>query len=182
MTPSMSSMLPGAAESDCVATSVARGTRWSAALTVVSTTAGRSRPLSAREPRQRGHALRDDAGMRRDAVVGQAVPGRESSTARSGAKNASARASAAMRWPSRQTTTRLVAGAFGARRDRAREIGDDQALGAVGDAGERQRRGRASSSSAGDCAIRPLRAPCVEVAQPAEQRGVEVRRRPAARR
>ena len=51
------------------------GTRCSAALTVVSTTPGRSRPLQAREPRQRGHALRHDAGMRRHAVVGQAIPG-----------------------------------------------------------------------------------------------------------
>ena len=51
------------------------GTRWSAALTVVSTTPGRSRPLQAREPRQRGHALRHDAGMRRHAVVRQAIPG-----------------------------------------------------------------------------------------------------------
>ena len=57
----------------------------------------------------------------------------------SGAKNDSARASAAMRGPSRQITSRLVAGGFGSRGDRAREIGDDQAFGAVGDVGERQR-------------------------------------------
>ena len=39
-----------------------------------------ARPLAAfqaGEARQRGHALRHDAGMRRHAVVGQAVPGRE---------------------------------------------------------------------------------------------------------
>ena len=57
----------------------------------------------------------------------------------SGAKNASARASAAMRGPSRQITSALVAGAFGARRNRAGEIGDDQPFGAVGDARQRQR-------------------------------------------
>jgi hypothetical protein len=39
-------MLPGAAESDCVAIKSRAGTRCSAALTVVSSTPGRSRPLS----------------------------------------------------------------------------------------------------------------------------------------
>ena len=69
------------------------GTRCSTALTVVSSTDGFSRPFSARQPRQRRHALRDDAGMRRDAVVGLAVPGREiPCSSMSGAKNASARA------------------------------------------------------------------------------------------
>ena len=57
----------------------------------------------------------------------------------SGAKNDSARASAAMRGPSRQITSALVAGAIRARRDRAGQIGDDQPLGAVGDVGKRQR-------------------------------------------
>ena len=33
--------------------------------------------LHARQPRQRGHALRHHAGIRRHAVVGQAIPGRE---------------------------------------------------------------------------------------------------------
>jgi hypothetical protein len=41
----MSRILPGAADSDCVATRERAGTRWSAALTVVSSTDGRSRPL-----------------------------------------------------------------------------------------------------------------------------------------
>ena len=63
-----------------------------------------------------------------------------------------------MRGPSRQTTTRLVAGACGARRDRAREIGDDEAFGAVGDAGERQR--AAGSEQLGrDCDTALISAP-----------------------
>ena len=93
-TPSMPSTLPGAADSACVAISSRAGTRCSAALTVVSTTAGCSRPLQAREPRQRRHALRDDAGMRRHAVVGQAVPGREFAAPRSRARRTPARAPA----------------------------------------------------------------------------------------
>ena len=44
-----------------------------------------------------------------------------------------------MRGPSRQMTSALVAGAFRPRGDRARKVGDDQALGAVGDIGQRQR-------------------------------------------
>ena len=66
-----------------------------------------------REPRQRGQALRQDAAMGRDAVIGLAVPGRELSTGKSGAKNCSARSSCCMRGPSRQTTARLTAGFFG---------------------------------------------------------------------
>ena len=70
------------------------GTRCSAALTVVSRIEGRSRPLS--------RASRDSVvmrcatmpGMRRDPVVGQAVPGREIPAARSRARRTRARATA----------------------------------------------------------------------------------------
>ena len=51
----------------------------------------------------------------------------------SGPKNASARDSAAMRWPSRQMTASDMAGASLPRSDRAREIGEHQAFGAVRD-------------------------------------------------
>ena len=84
-----------------------------------------------------------------------------------------------MRGPSRQITSRLVAGAIGARRDRARQIGDDQAFGAVGDAGERQRAARREQVGGGfrhAFAIR-LAPRAMEGAQPAEQRRVVVRRR-----
>ena len=75
--PAMPVTLPGATESACVATKSRAGTRCSAALTVVSSTDGLSRPFHARQPRQRGHALRHHGGVRRHPVVGQAVPGRE---------------------------------------------------------------------------------------------------------
>ena len=57
----------------------------------------------------------------------------------SGAKKPSARDSVAMRGPSRQMTTRLIAGAVGAGRNGAREVGQHQPFGAVGDAGEKER-------------------------------------------
>ena len=47
------------------------------AFTVVSSTAGCSRPVTRAKPRQRHHALRHDGGMRRHPVVRQAIPGRE---------------------------------------------------------------------------------------------------------
>ena len=99
----------------------------------------------------------------------------------SGAKNASARASArharAVAADHEQAGRRRV----GARRNSARQIGDHQAFGAVGDAGERQRPagrkefgGRFRHASA-------IRVPLlrVEIAQPAEQRAC---RTPPARR
>ena len=75
----------------------------------------------------------------------------------SGAKNRSARASAAMRGPSRQITARLIAGASASRRDRAREIGQHQAFGAVGDLRQRQRPCRLARNSAGEQSLRCLR-------------------------
>ena len=82
----------------------------------------------------------------------------------SGAKKASARDSIAMRGPSRQITAVLIAGGVSPGRDGAGQIGDDQAFGAVGNAGERQRPA-GLSRRAGDacnlvCAVtaRPCRA------------------------
>ena len=60
----------------------------------------------------------------------------------SGAKKPSARDSIAMRAPSRQTTAMLIAGGLAPAAIGAGEIGDDQAFGAVGNAGERQRPAR----------------------------------------
>ncbi len=94
----------------------------------------------------------------------------------SGAKKASARASAAMRGPSRQITTSDDRRRIAPRRDRARQIGEHQAFGAVGDAGQRQRlagrqqfggRFRHRATRASRCAM--------EVAQAAEQRRVVIR-------
>ena len=91
------------------------------------------------EPRQRGHALRQHAGMRRHAVIGQAVPGREFQPLDLGREE---RKSARQRRHPRSVAAdhqqadgrRIAAGG-----DRAREIGDHHALGAVGDARQRQR-------------------------------------------
>ena len=96
--------------------------------------------LDARKPRQRGHALRHH---RRH----WATPGRKAGNPRpgipssriSGPKNASARDSAAMRWPSRQITASEIAGASRPRRNGAREIGQHQTFGAVGDLRQRER-------------------------------------------
>ncbi len=136
----MSRMLPGAADSDCVAT---RARARHALERGVDGGEQHRRPLAAldaREPRQRGHALRHDAGMRRHPVVGQAIPGREfqhRDVGREERKRARQAPPCAGRRGRRRA--RLVAGASRPRRDRAREIGDDQAFGAVGDAGERER-------------------------------------------
>ncbi len=76
----------------------------------------------------------------------------------SGAKKASARDSVAMRGPSRQTTARLIAGGVRAGRDRAGEVGEHQAFGAVGDAGQEAAAGRAPAAAAGELpAIAPAR-------------------------
>src|SRR5690348_13364061 len=104
--------LPGATDSACVATNSREGTRWVAALIVVSSTEGFSRPLM--------RTSRDSAVMRcaTTAACGETRSyGRQSqagncSTSSSGAKNESCRASAAIREPSRQITTALVAGAL----------------------------------------------------------------------
>ena len=98
--------------------------------------------LHAGKPRQRHHALRDDGGMRRDAVVRQAVPGREFQDLDVGREKAErprqhghARAVAA---DDRDADRRRIL----AGRDGAGEIGDDQPFGAVGNARKRDRPAR----------------------------------------
>ena len=95
--------------------------------------------LDAGEPRQRGHALRDDGAVRRHAVVGQAVPGRELQHLDVGREE---RQRARQRRHPRSVAAdhqRARRRRIGPRRDRAGEIGNDQAFGAVGDVGQRQR-------------------------------------------
>ena len=133
--------------------------------------------LQAREPRQRRHALRHDAGMRRHAVVRQAIPGgklvdldfgrEERERAR---KLRHARPVAADHHEAGRRRVRL-------RRDSAGEIGDDQALGAVRDARERQ--GAAGNEKFGG-RLRHQAAPR-KSRMLAEHRRVELRRRFAAR-
>ena len=91
------------------------------------------------QPRQRGQALRQNAAMRRDAVIGLAIPGREGQHRQIGGEEL------------QRAFELLHPGAVAAdhgkadgrllrpRRDGAGEIGDDEALGALGDIGKRQR-------------------------------------------
>ena len=95
--------------------------------------------LGAGKPRQRRHALRHHVRMRRHPVVGQAVPGREfdrldvrREEAERARQHRHARAVAA---DHRETDRRRRS----TRRNRARQIGEHQPFGAVGDAGEQKR-------------------------------------------
>ena len=103
------------------------------------------RPLAAldpREPRQRHHALRDHRRMRRDPVVGQAIPSRKlehldvrCEKGERARQHRHARAVAAN--DGKADRRRRRAG-----RDRARQVGDDQPFGAIGDTGEKERPAR----------------------------------------
>ena len=92
--------------------------------------------------------------MRRHPVIGQAVPGRElkhGDVGREEAERARERRHAlAVAAHDDEAGRRRI----GARGDGAGEIGDDQALGAVGDAGERERAAGRQAVSAGERAIR----------------------------
>ena len=91
------------------------------------------------KPRQRRHALRHHAGIGRYAVVRQAVPGREFHDLEIGTEERQrarqARHALAVAADHRQRhRRRAIAGSYG-----AGEIGQHQALGAVGDLRQRQR-------------------------------------------
>ena len=96
-------------------------------------------PGDAREPRQRGHALRHDAGVRRYAVIGLAVPGGKLQHLEVGREECDR--------PRQRRHARAVAadhqragcGRVLSRRHRAGEIGDDQAFRTVRHVGKRQR-------------------------------------------
>ena len=131
---SMSTTLPGATEAPARRRARAAARVAAAALTVVRTTSGASLPLEACERGKRRHAL---ARRCRHA----ATPGRRAGSPRPGIaaprcrarRTRSARASCAMRGPSRQMTARLTAGrAFLAALARARSR-QHQPFGAVGD-------------------------------------------------
>ena len=95
--------------------------------------------LDAREPRQRGHALRHHAGMRRHAVVRQAIPGREFEhldVGREEGERARQRRHARAVAADHRETDRGRGRAGG---HRAGEIGEHEPFGAVGDAGKMQR-------------------------------------------
>lgn len=95
--------------------------------------------LEARQPRQRGEALRQDAAMRRHPVIGLAVPGRKlhhrqvgrEEFQRAGQLLHTGTVAADHREADRRR--------FWFCRDRAREIGDDKPFGALGNVGKGQR-------------------------------------------
>ena len=96
----------------------------------------------ARKPRQRGHALRHDAGMRRHAIVGLAIPGRKLQDFEVGRKKRDR--------PRQRRHARTIAadhqcagrGRVFSRRHSASEVGNDQAFRAVRHIGEGQRPAR----------------------------------------
>ena len=95
--------------------------------------------FDAGEPRERGHALRHDGGVRRHPVVRQAIPGREFQNLDVGGEEAE-RARQHRHARAVATNHRRADGRRrSARRHGAGQVGDDQAFGAVGNAGERQR-------------------------------------------
>ena len=179
---------PGATDSACAATSSRAGTRCTMALTVVSTISGLSLPVQARQPRQRGQALRQDAAMRRDAVIGLAVPGRELHHRQIGREEFQRARQLLHARPVAADHGKADRRRLRPRRDGAREIGDDQALGALGDIGKGQRaagrkqlggrfhrRFHASSSAARNALMRANSAPRIPAAAAvAGQGGIEI--------
>jgi len=98
--------------------------------------------LHTREPGQCCHALRDEARVRRDPVIGQAVPRRKLLHGDIRCKKIEC---AGERGHARAVTADDHHGRrrrVGARRQRAGEIGDNEAFGAVGDACQRERAAR----------------------------------------
>ena len=139
MTPAIASRLPGAAESDCRASVSRGGTRWRMALTGGEQDRRPFAAFDAAKPRQRRHALRHDAGMRRDPVVRQAIPGRKFQHLDVGREEGER---ARQRRHARTVAADHGKADRGRRRprsDRAREVGEHQTFGAVGNAGQKQR-------------------------------------------
>jgi uncharacterized protein GlcG (DUF336 family) len=129
--------LPGATDKDWVLTTSRGGTRWSAALTVVSKTDGRSLPRT-RQPRQGDHPLRHDSGMRRSTIIRQAVP-RKLEYRHVGRKEGESPRQRRHPWTVPADDDEAGRRRMAAGRHRAGEIGNDQPLGAVGDTRQRQR-------------------------------------------
>ena len=91
------------------------------------------------KPRERGHALRHDGGMRRHPVVRQAIPGREFQDLDIGGEEAERARQHRQARPVAADHRRADRRRRSARRNGAGQVGDNQAFGAVGNAGERQR-------------------------------------------
>ena len=164
------------------ATKSRAGTRWSAALTVVSSTAARSRPLQ----RAQGATAPSSVGRRSPRA---ATRGRKAGSPRPETPDRRDRARKTQRTRERGHARPVAAHhddarrrRAGARRNSAGEIGHDEPLGAVGDACKVSGR-PGTRSSAGLRAMPSSQAlPVTEIAQPSEQRGVVARRHVRLRR
>ena len=130
---------PGATDSACAATVSRAGTR----CTIGVDRGQHDQRLVAagqpRQPRQRGQALRQDAAMRRDAVIGLAVPGRELQHRQIGRKEFQRARELLHPRPVAADHGEADRRLLRPRGDGAREIGDDEPFGALGDIGKRQR-------------------------------------------
>ena len=95
--------------------------------------------LQPRQPRQRSETLRQNTAMRRYAVIRLAIPGRKLQHRQIGSEEFQRAGELLHPRPvaadHRQAHRRL----FGLRRHRARQVGDDESLGALGDVGKGQR-------------------------------------------
>ena len=140
--PSIASMLPGVAENACPATTSRAGTRWRIALTVVSTTAARSRPLSRASRASAVMRCATIAGQRRGAVIGLAIPGRKLGDGdvrgEEGERAGKLRHPRPVAAHHEKARRRRVLG----RGDGTGEIGQHETFGAVGDVGKGERPAR----------------------------------------
>ena len=91
------------------------------------------------EPRQRGHALREHACMRRHAVIGQAVPGREFQQLNPGREKGKPAAKGRHPRPVTAHDQQADRRRIRSRSDGAREVADNHAFGTVGDARKGER-------------------------------------------
>ena len=91
------------------------------------------------EPRQRDHALRQRGGMRRHAVIGQAIPGREFQHCEIGREKGNAARQSRHARTIAAHDHKADGRRIGFGRDRARQIAEHQTFGAVGDIRKRQR-------------------------------------------
>ena len=92
-----------------------------------------------RQPRQRGQALRQDAAMRRHPVIGLAVPGRKLHHRQIGREEFQRAGQLLHPRPVAAHHREADRRRLWPRRDRARQIRDDEPFGALGDIGEGQR-------------------------------------------
>ena len=95
--------------------------------------------LRAGNPTEHGHALGDERGMRRNPVIGQAIPGGKLQRHDVRCEEAQCAGERAHALPVPAYDEKAYCSGIGAHRRGAGKVGNDQPLGAVGNSGERQR-------------------------------------------